>query len=48
MMIIFGLIYFELKKIEQNMFEDLNNTEDINLKIEEIAKRNGVNLIQRK
>lgn len=38
----------ELKKIEQNMFEDLNNTKDTNLKIEEIAKRNGVNLIQRK
>ncbi len=37
----------ELDEIEKNMFKDLKNTKNINLKIEKIAKKNQINLVQR-
>ena len=37
----------ELKQIEKKMFEDINNTKEINMKIKEIAKKNNIYLIER-
>ena len=37
----------ELDEIEKNMFKDLKNTKNINLKIEKIAKKNQIYLVQR-
>ena len=38
----------ELTKIEKEIFEDLNSTRDVNLKLKEIANNNNVYLIERK
>lgn len=37
----------ELKQIEKKMFEDIDNTKEINMKIKEIAEKNNIYLIER-
>ena len=37
----------ELKQIEKKMFEDIDNTNEINMKIKEIAEKNNIYLIER-
>ena len=37
----------ELKQIEKKMFEDIDNTKEINMKIKKIAEKNNIYLIER-
>ena len=37
----------ELKQIEKEMFEDIDNTKEINMKIKKIAEKNNIYLIER-